>query len=101
MFQVEDYVRPTSETTDAVTGWLADSGIEAKAISAAGDWLEFSLTVAQASDLLDADFRAYSFKGSDQRIIRTMAYSIPVDLKGHLALLHPTVRYATSMHSVI
>lgn len=91
LVQVEEYVKPSSESVSLFTEWLSDNGISTTTISPAGDWLEFSVPVSQANELLDADFQVFTYESSGQQSIRTMSYSIPSNLQGHLALIHPTI----------
>ncbi|KAI0675069.1 family S53 protease [Trametes maxima] len=91
--EVEKFVAPSPESVAAVNAWFAENGIEAKTISPAGDWLSFSIPVDKANELLDADFGVFTHEETGQTSIRTLAYSIPADLKGHVDLVHPTVTF--------
>ncbi len=84
-------MRPTQETVDAVNAWLAEHKITAKPSSPAGDWISFQATVAQANELLDTQFSTFEHVATGVTSIRTLAYSIPADLVGHIELVHPTV----------
>ncbi|EKM58720.1 uncharacterized protein PHACADRAFT_90318 [Phanerochaete carnosa HHB-10118-sp] len=79
------------ETASAVNAWLTQAGVNAIPISPAADWLSISVPVSLANDLFDADFTLFNHSETGKRIVRTMQYSIPVDLEGHLDVLHPTV----------
>ena len=91
VFQTEQFVAPTSQTTEAVTAWLKQAGIDATTISPAGDWLSISVPVSKADDLFDADFAVYTHSETGKEAIRTMSYSIPASLEGHLDFVHPTI----------
>ncbi|KAI0093371.1 family S53 protease [Irpex rosettiformis] len=93
--EVEDLVRPTQQTVDAVNAWLAAHNITAKQATPAGNWLKFSATVAQANQLLDTQFSNFKHEATGIESIRTLAYSIPADLVGHVELVHPTVAFST------
>lgn len=41
--------------------------------------------------MFDADFTVFEHEETGQQSIRTLAYSIPTDLVGHLDLVHPTI----------
>lgn len=73
-----------------MNSWLQENNIQASTISPAGDWLGFSVSVAQANELFDADFSVYNHTATGTVAVQTMQYSIPSDLKGHLELVHPT-----------
>ncbi|THH09096.1 hypothetical protein EW145_g2249 [Phellinidium pouzarii] len=68
---------------------------QAKSISPAGDWLAFSVPVSKANEMFDADFSIFTHKETGNESVRTLAYSIPVELQGHLELVHPTVTFET------
>lgn len=55
--------------------------------------LSFSIPVSKASELLDADFAVFNHTATGKTMIRTLAYSIPAELKGHLDFVHPTTVY--------
>lgn len=87
-------VAPKPETVDAVKAWLQDAGLTPTTISPAGDWLSVSVPVSKANELFDADFSVFKNTASGESAIRTMQYSIPTDLEGHLDFVHPTIAYA-------
>lgn len=84
-------MRPKPETVAAVTAWLAENDITASTISPAGDWLAFSIPVSKANALFDAQFTTFSHLATGESAIRTMAYSIPADLRNDIDLVHPTI----------
>lgn len=67
------------------------NGLQAAALSSAGDWLSVQMPVSTANSLLDADFSVFTHPATGKQTIRTLSYSIPSDLAGHLSLVHPTV----------
>ncbi len=89
--QVEEIVKPSNESIVAVNQWLSKNEISAQTISPTGDWLKFTVPVSKASELFDADFHLFTHEKTGKQVIRTMSYSVPEDLKGHLDLVHPTV----------
>ena len=71
--------------------WLASNGITgAQSISPAGDWLSFSIPVSKANEMLAANFAVFTNTDSGNQLVRTLSYSIPAELKGHLDFVHPT-----------
>jgi tripeptidyl-peptidase-1 len=74
-----------------VASWLSSHNIPYTISSASGDWLAISLPVALANELLDADFSVFTHSNDEGKIIRTMKYSIPVELKADILHIHPTV----------
>ena len=82
---------PKQDTVDAVNAWLKENDITATTLSSTGQWLAFELPVSKANELFDADFAVYTHSETGKQAIRTLSYSIPADLDGHLDLVHPTV----------
>ena len=91
ILQVQQLVAPSQESVDAVNAWLTENDVAATSISAAGDWLAFEVPVSKANELFDADFSIYTHDSTGMEAVRTLAYSIPAELQGHLELVHPTV----------
>ena len=89
--QVEKFVAPTSESKEAVDAWLKQAGLNATTASAAGDWITVTMPISKANELFDADFAVYTHPASGKQTIRTMSYSIPTALDGHLDFVHPTI----------
>lgn len=89
--QVEAFVKPSDESVSLVNEFLSENNISAETISPAGDWLQFSIPVSKANDLFDADFSVFTHEETGQEAVRTLSYSIPANLVGHLDLVHPTI----------
>ena len=89
MLQVDKFVAPKPESIEAVQTWLKNSGIAAQTVTSAGDWISAKVPLEKANAMLDADFKQYSHTDSNTSIIRTLSYSIPANLKGHLEFVHP------------
>ena len=87
--QVEAFVAPKPESAQAVKAWLTKNNVTIGTTSAAGDWLNVKIPVAEANALLDAQFNEYSHEASGSTALRTMAYSIPASVKGHLDFVYP------------
>lgn len=71
--------------------WLQSNGIQFSTISPAGNWLSFSINVEKANQLLDTEFSIFTNIATGEQTIRTLSYSLPVDLNGHINLVHPTI----------
>ncbi|KAI1786392.1 family S53 protease [Ganoderma leucocontextum] len=91
--EVHQLVAPAQGSIDAVNGWLKENGITAKTISATGDWLSFEVPVSKANELFDAEFSVFKHDDTGMEAVRTLSYSIPAELQGHLDLVHPTVTF--------
>ena len=81
----------------AVNAWLAENNLDATTISPGGDWLAIQVPVSKANEMLNADFSVFTHDESGTQSIRTLQYSIPEDLVGHLQLVHPTTTFAQTV----
>ncbi|KAK8084856.1 hypothetical protein PG997_006127 [Apiospora hydei] len=85
--------KPREESTDAVLTWLQSSGIPASDVEDAGEWVNFRTTVGKAQSLLNTTFALYNHIGTDIKVLRTLQYSVPEDVKPHVTLIQPTTRF--------
>ncbi|KAI0353320.1 family S53 protease-like protein [Trametes cingulata] len=90
---------PNPDSVAAVNDWLAEHGLKATALTPAGDWMEVQLDVSKANSLLAADFSLFTHGSSGLEAIRTLSYSIPAPLKGHIDLIHPTTAFPEPVES--
>ncbi|KZT03971.1 family S53 protease [Laetiporus sulphureus 93-53] len=97
--EVDSFVQPDSESVEAVTSWLSEYDLTATNLSSAGDILSVELTVGQANDLLSADYSLFTHEATGQQTLRTLNYSIPVDLANHVNFVHPTVTFPLFMNN--
>ncbi|TFY61414.1 hypothetical protein EVJ58_g4521 [Rhodofomes roseus] len=93
LVQAAAYLSPTADSAAAVNAWLNDNDLTARTLNNAGDWLEISVPVSQANELFGADFSVFTHEQTGAQSIRTLAYSIPTELAGHLQLVHPTTTF--------
>ncbi|VDC00558.1 unnamed protein product [Peniophora sp. CBMAI 1063] len=91
--EVDTYVSPTSETVGAVNSYLSQHGLAATASTSAGDVLTVSVTVEQANALLGTEYYTFQSTETHQSTVRTLQYSIPSSLKGHINYVHPTTSF--------
>nr|ABB73029.1 family S53 protease [Phanerodontia chrysosporium] len=91
--EVEKFVAPTAQSSEAVNAWLEQVGLNATTVSPAGDWLSVTIPVSKANEIFDADFAVYTHFATGKQAIRTMSYSIPASLEGHLDFVHPTISF--------
>ncbi|KAJ6490995.1 family S53 protease [Mycena sanguinolenta] len=98
--EVAEYVKPTDETSAAVSTWLSENNIDAKPVTPAGDMLEIKIPVSQANDLLSAEFSAFTHAETGKIIIRTLQYSLPAPLTQHVEFFHPTTIFVPPLSSV-
>ncbi|EMD36470.1 hypothetical protein CERSUDRAFT_156150 [Gelatoporia subvermispora B] len=91
--EVETFVAPTAESVQAVNSWLAENDITATQLSPAGDWLGFEIPVSQAEDIFGTQFSVFAHQATGMQTVRTLSYSIPAELQGHLDLVFPTISF--------
>ena len=89
---MEKLVAPSAESLEKVTAWLKNNGLTPQTLSPAGDWLSVKVPVSKANALISADYNEYVVDKTNQTELRTLAYSIPESLKGHLAFIYPTTQ---------
>lgn len=88
---MEEFVRPSQQSTSLVNEWLQSNGLTATTITPAGDWLAVSMPVSKANAMLGAQFSTFTHTQTGAQNVRTLAYSIPSALQGHLDFVHPTI----------
>ena len=52
-------LRPSSDATEAIIGWLKDEGVVSKSIEDDGDWINFYVTAAEAERIMDTKSVAF------------------------------------------
>ena len=92
---------PKPESLSAVSAWLEEHGLIATPITPTSDWLKIDMPVGKANELLATEFSVYTHDDTGKQAIRTLSYSIPADLAGHLDLVHPTVACVLIFPSMI
>ncbi|KZW01464.1 family S53 protease [Exidia glandulosa HHB12029] len=91
--ELEAYVRPTEATTSAIKSWLDAHNLTANAVSPAGDILQIQMPVSRADSLLNAQYSLFTHAGNGLSALRTLSYSLPVDLDDHVLLMEPTTDF--------
>ncbi|KAF9814027.1 hypothetical protein IEO21_05330 [Rhodonia placenta] len=91
--EAASFVTPSSETQAAVNAWLKQHDIDATPLTPSGDWLSFQVPVSKANGIFEAEFNVYTHDDTGRQTIRTMSYSIPQELQGHLTVVYPTTTF--------
>ncbi|KAK8219131.1 tripeptidyl-peptidase-like protein [Phyllosticta capitalensis] len=93
--EIKALLRPAADSTDSILEWLQKSGVDEADIEDDGDWINFSATVAQAEAMMSTTFNVFrsDIRPSVQKI-RTLQYSLPVELHDHVLMVQPTTRFA-------
>ncbi|KAJ7093501.1 family S53 protease [Mycena epipterygia] len=97
--EVAAFVAPTHETVSVVSEWLSENGISSTTVTPAGDMLQIVIPVAKANELLATEFSVFTHIDTGATSIRTLEYSIPAALQGHIDFFHPTTSFTRPMAS--
>ena len=96
--QVDELVRPSSDTVELINAWLVHHGIRSSSISMThrGNWLTITdVHVSQASQLLGASYQLYRNVITNETVIRTVGYSLPAVLYTHVQTVTPTTYFSS------
>jgi tripeptidyl-peptidase I len=95
--KVAETFRPSKETIDSVYAWLVDgAGIHADNVklSPNGDILQLDVTIAEAEDLLQAEYYVYSDdEDGSVRYGCHDGYTLPEHVSKHVDFVWPTVHF--------
>lgn len=89
--EVDSFLKPPPESVSLVNEFLASHGINSTSGTSAGDWVSFSVPISKANEMFGAEFTVFKHIATGKEQIRTLSYSIPTELQGHLDLVHPTI----------
>ncbi|KAH9010271.1 subtilisin-like protein [Lactarius pseudohatsudake] len=97
--QVAELVAPHQDTLKLVHSWLEHHRVPSSSISTShgGGWLTIAgVPVSQADELLSASYQLYRHTGENatEVILRTVSYSLPAVLHGHVQTVAPTTYFA-------
>jgi len=89
--QVEEFVKPSSDTVSKVNAWLDSQGLlsSAKTITSAGDWISLSIPISKANSLLSTTFSTFKHTATGKESVQAMEYSIPAELMDAIEVVHP------------
>ncbi|KAH8987048.1 subtilisin-like protein [Lactarius akahatsu] len=99
LHEVAELIAPRQDTLELVHSWLEHHGVPSSSISTShgGGWLTItSVPVSRADELLSASYRLYRHTGENasEVILRTVSYSLPAVLDGHVQTVSPTTYFA-------
>ncbi|KAH9167472.1 subtilisin-like protein [Lactarius sanguifluus] len=98
--QVAEVVAPHPDTLELVSSWLGHYDIPSSSISMTlgGNWLRvISVSVSQANRILGASYQLYQHVGTDDTVLRTISYSLPEVLHGHIQTVVPTTYFGSPL----
>ncbi|EHK50839.1 hypothetical protein TRIATDRAFT_54349 [Trichoderma atroviride IMI 206040] len=91
--EIEGIFAPSNASYKAVASWLQSHGVKNFVKQAGSIW--FYTTVSTANKMLSTDFKHYSDPVGIEKL-RTLQYSIPEELVGHVDLISPTTYFGNN-----
>jgi tripeptidyl-peptidase I len=91
--QLKSYVAPTSATLAAFRAFAEANGLALSSLSDTNEWFQFTTTVARANELFGASYQRYTHVATGTMLMRTLAYSLPEELVGHVDTLTPATGF--------
>jgi tripeptidyl-peptidase-1 len=89
---LQAYLQPPTDTTAAFTSFAQANELQVSA-SSMGDWVQFTTTVEHANALFNASYQTFVHQGTSQTLTRTLSYSLPQALVGHVNTVLPTTSF--------
>ncbi|KAL1762764.1 peptidase S8/S53 domain-containing protein [Schizophyllum commune] len=96
--ELHELARPHDDTLPLVQDWFDYHGIDISNMkhSAATNFVTiYNVTVEQAEKLLGTKYNVYRHTTTGEYVVRTMSYSLPKDLIGHVDVVAPTTYFGT------
>ena len=90
-------VAPHPDSLHLVDAWLTHHDIDTSAAQRTGgqDWITVTVSVVQAEAMLGTKYNVYHHPKSSEYVVRTMGYSLPSALHGHVDVVAPTTYFGT------
>ncbi|KAH8978359.1 subtilisin-like protein [Lactarius hatsudake] len=98
--QVAEVVAPHPDILELVTSWLGHYDIPSSSISMTlgGNWLRVvDVSVSQANRILGASYQLYQHVETNDTVLRTISYSLPEVLHGHIQTIVPTTYFSSPL----
>ena len=89
--EIRSLLKPSDETSNIAISWLQDNNITS--IEDDSDYILFRTNVETANKILDTEFAWYHNVEENHDLLRTLAYSVPNKLQGHINFVQPTTRF--------
>lgn len=98
--EAQRLLSPDEDTYEEVVAWLTASGVGISDITSENHWLKVKTTVDTANSMLGANFSWFKHQDSGKEVLRTMAFSVPSELRSKISLISPTTRFCShpAMH---
>ncbi|KAH8976683.1 subtilisin-like protein [Lactarius hatsudake] len=98
--QVADIVAPHPDTVQLVHSWLEHHRVPSSSVSVTNGGRFLTVTgvsVSLANDLLGASYQLYTHTKTNETIVRTLGYSLPVVLYRHVQTVAPTTFFSSPL----
>ncbi|KAK7033671.1 hypothetical protein VNI00_012671 [Paramarasmius palmivorus] len=92
--QVDALVAPHVDSVSAVRDWLQFNNLPVET-QGSGEWITIRLPIADAERMLNAKYAVYTHEKSGDQVLRTLSYSLPRELAGHVDVVSPTTYFGT------
>ncbi|KAH9026412.1 subtilisin-like protein [Lactarius hengduanensis] len=96
--QLADIVAPHPHTLTLVNSWLKHHGVHPSSVSRShgGGWLTVAdVPMSQANNILSASYQLYRYAKTNETVIRTISYGLPVELHSHVKTVAPTTYFSS------
>ncbi|KAH9167587.1 subtilisin-like protein [Lactarius sanguifluus] len=98
--QVAEVIAPHPDTLELISSWLRHYDIPSSSISMTlgGNWLRVvGVSVSQANRILGASYQLYQHIETNEMVVRTIGYSLPEVLHGHIQTIVPTTHFGSPL----
>lgn len=95
--EVQALVAPHPDTVELVDSWLTHHDIDPSSAHRSGgnEWVMLRVSVAQAERMLGTKYNVYRHSKTSEYVVRTLGYSLPNILHGHVDVIAPTTYFGT------
>ncbi|MCJ1301078.1 vesicle formation at the endoplasmic reticulum [Hypocenomyce scalaris] len=91
--ELKAMLRPSSDATNSIIGWLDSEGVPSADIEDDGDWINLYVPITEAERILNTSFYCYSSSINNVKKIRILQYSVPRKLHQYIQMIQPTTRF--------
>ncbi|KAH8978988.1 subtilisin-like protein [Lactarius hatsudake] len=98
--QVAKLVAPHPYTLELVETWLGHHGVSPSNVSTSHGGNRLTVTgvpVSTANELLGTSYQLYRYAGTNETILRTVGYALPVALHVHVQTVAPTTYFGSPL----
>ncbi|KAF8860253.1 subtilisin-like protein [Acephala macrosclerotiorum] len=100
---IDSMIAPKDESSELVMQWLRSEGLIGQASASPRlDSIILEASIAQIEKLLEAEYQPFVNKETGDSVVRTLKYSLPAVLKGHVDMVQPTTFFGLrAMRSMV